>query len=287
MINMVDLHTHSNMSDGRYSPAELIILGKKQGLSVLALTDHDTIIGINEAGKAAKQAGIGFIAGIELEINRELAQGEFHLLGLGIDKPGQAFIEAVADLSRRREERNLEILNRMEKLDIKADYKEILAMSGGYSVGRPHFASFLVKHRIVKNMEQAFIRYLGKGKPLYVPKAGLDFDHALRIIKEAGGLAILAHPMSLYASWSRLPSLIKSLKDRGLQGLEAWHPSARVSYCKRLECLAKSLELYVTAGSDFHGENRRNRKLGITAGGRKIERSMLDAIPELAEKVYS
>ena len=283
---MIDLHTHSKASDGSLTPAELIALGAKRGLSAMALTDHDTINGLQEAESAAKSLGMGFIPGIELEISMpESVKGEFHLLGLGIKHPGPAFTNAVAVLARGREERNRQILKRMEDLDMEASYDELSALSGGHSIGRPHFAALLVKKRVVRNIEQAFSRYLGKGRPLYLKKPGLDFTLALSIIHESGGLAILAHPMSLYVSWGRLPDLISSLKDQGLDGLEAWHPAARVQECKRLESLAISLGLFVTAGSDYHGEIRPDRKLGITTGGKKIDRAMLDAIPQLAEWV--
>jgi predicted metal-dependent phosphoesterase TrpH len=142
----------------------------------------------------------------------------------------------------------------------------------------------LVKRGIVKNREQAFARYLGQGKPFYVPKAGLDFDRAQALIRESGGLPILAHPMSLYVAWGRLPALIEELKGRGLAGIEAWHPTAKLRECHRLEELGKKLGLHITAGSDFHGEARPNRKLGHTCAGRKIEDSLLEAIPELSEK---
>ena len=283
---MIDLHTHSKVSDGSFSPSQLMEMGAKRGLSVLALTDHDTINGLEEAQLAAKNAGLGFIPGIELEISMpEKVSGEFHVLGLGINRPSPAFTEAVGVLARRREERNREILKRMESLGIKASYDELLALFGGHSIGRPHFAALLVKQKVVKNVEQAFSRFLGRGRPLFVPKPGLEFGHAVTVIRESGGLAILAHPMSLYVAWGRLPGLIGSLKDQGLDGLEAWHPTSKVQECRRLEDLAKSLGLYITAGSDFHGEIRRDRKLGITAGGKKIERSLLDAIPPLAGMV--
>ncbi|MCL2478362.1 MAG: PHP domain-containing protein [Treponema sp.] len=282
---MVDLHTHSKASDGSYSPSDLVSLGAKRGISVLALTDHDTIAGLNEGKKAAKDAGIGFIPGIELEISMpESVSGEFHLLGLGISRPSKALMESVAFLLRGREERNRQIIKKMEELNIKTTYDELLAFAGGQSIGRPHIALYMVKQKIVKNVEQAFLKYLGKGRPMYVPKPGLDFKEAVGIIRESGGLAILAHPMSLYIAWGRLPDFIKNLKDSGLDGLEAWHPSAKVKDCKRLEELAKTLGLYVTAGSDFHGETRPDRKLGITAGGKKIERSLLDLIPPLAQE---
>jgi predicted metal-dependent phosphoesterase TrpH len=123
---------------------------------------------------------------------------------------------------------------------------------------------------------------LGKGRPLYVPKEGLELGRALALIKEAGGIAVLAHPMSLYVSWGRLPGLIKELAEQGLDGIEAWHPTAKVRACKRLEELGLRLGLFITAGSDFHGETRPDRKLGISAGGRKIEEAILEAIPPLA-----
>ena len=285
MSVMIDLHVHSNASDGSYSPAELAAMCAGQGISVMALTDHDTTGGLDEGKIAAAKTGIGFIPGIELEITMPQAQsGEFHLLGLGIDKPTGAFSEAVAALSAAREERNREILKRMEGIGISVTYDELSAFAGGQSIGRPHFAALLVKRKIVKNIEQAFKRYLGKGRPLYLPKTGLNFDLAVTIIAESGGLSVLAHPMSLYVAWGRLPDLVKNLKERGLDGLEAWHPAAKVKECKRLEELGKSLDLFITAGSDFHGEARQDRKLGITAGNKKIGEKLLDAIPVLAEK---
>jgi predicted metal-dependent phosphoesterase TrpH len=251
---------------------------KDKGLSAIALTDHDTIDGIEEASKAAEKLRLGFIPGVELEIRWE--PGEFHLLGLGL-RPGRAFCTALGEISRRREKRNLQILDRMQELSIEVNYDDIRALAGGGSVGRPHFATAMVNRGLVRNREQAFSRFLGKGRPLYVPKEGLEFGEALELIKGAGGLAVLAHPMSLYVSWGRLPGLIKDLADQGLDGIEAWHPAAKPRSCKRLEELGTRLGLFITAGSDFHGETRPDRKLGITAGGRKIEDAILEAIPPL------
>ncbi|MDR2739188.1 MAG: PHP domain-containing protein [Treponema sp.] len=281
---MIDLHTHSRASDGALTPSELIKAAKERGLSAIALTDHDTIDGLEEARAEAEQQHIRFIPGIEIEITYEpvTINGEFHLLGLGIREPGPGFREALADLSRRRESRNLQILERMREMGIEAGYEEIRALSGGGSVGRPHFASFLVKRGIVKDRGQAFARYLGKGRPLYIAKEGLEFTQALRIIREAGGISVLAHPGSLYIAWGKLPGVITDLVAQGLAGIEAWHPTAKVRFCKRLEDLGRSLGLYITAGSDFHGESRPDRKLGVSAGNRKIDDSFLDSIPPTA-----
>jgi len=280
---MIDLHTHSTASDGSFSPSALIAEAVKCGISAIALTDHDTIGGIKEASKAAKENGIRFISGIELEIAWS-RDGEFHLLALGLGELKNDFTAALEELAKRRLERNLDIVGMMNMAGIEVSYDEIRSMGAaleGHSIGRPHFAAFLAERKIVKNRHQAFDRYLGKGRPFYIPKEGLEFELALNIIHGSGGIAVLAHPMSLYVAWGKLPDIIKSLKDKGLDGLEAWHPSAKVSSCKRLEELARKLGLYVTAGSDFHGEARKDRKLGFTAGKRKISESFLEDIPVL------
>ncbi|MDR1319007.1 MAG: PHP domain-containing protein [Treponema sp.] len=287
---MIDLHTHSNASDGNLSPARLVREAANQGLGALALTDHDTINGLEDAKNEALGAGIRFVPGIEINISWKGLRnvcglgpgGEFHLLGLGIRAPSPAFLAAIAELSRRREARNREILEKMHDLSIDATMEEVEAFSGGHSLGRPHFASLLVSRRIVRTVEQAFARYLSMGKPLYVSKEGLEFDEAAAAIRESGGIPVLAHPMSLYVAWGRLPELIRELKSRGLAGIEAWHPAARPRSCRRLEELGKALGLYITEGSDFHGSNRPDRRLGFSCGERKIMDSVLEAIPELA-----
>ncbi|MDR2746093.1 MAG: PHP domain-containing protein [Treponema sp.] len=288
---MVDLHTHSTASDGSLSPAALIQEAARLDISAIALTDHDSIKGLGYARNEAKQWGIRFIPGIEIEINYS-GRGQFHLLGLGIRKPSPAFIGAVEKLSRLREERNLEILERMRGMGIEAGMEELEELARGPnregeepapSVGRPHFASLLIKRGIVRNQELAFARYLGLGKPLYVPKPGLDFDQAQALIRDSAGLPILAHPMSLYLSWSRLPVFLADLKDQGLAGIEAWHPAAKLQECRRLEATARKLELYVTAGSDFHGTVRPGRRLGHSCEGRKIDEAILEAVPELMD----
>jgi len=284
---MIDLHTHSTASDGSLSPAALIRAASGRGLSAIALTDHDTIDGLPEARDEAERLGIRFIPGIEFEITWEQGTttvappGEFHLLGLGIVRPCPAFREAVASMAKFREKRNREILEKLAEIGVDVDYDELKALAGGGSVGRPHFAAFLVARKVVKNREQAFSRYLGKGRPFYIPKVGLEFGRAVGFIKESGGIAVLAHPMSLYVAWGRLPDLLGQLKDRGLAAIEAWHPTAKLRDCHRLEELGRELGLCINAGSDFHGEAHPDRKLGYTCAGRQIEDAFLEAIPGL------
>jgi predicted metal-dependent phosphoesterase TrpH len=294
---MIDLHTHSTASDGSLSPAALLELAAGRGVTALALTDHDTVAGFAEARAAAETHGIRFIPGVELEITWESGTstvappGEFHLLGLGLTRPGPAFFDALAVLTVDRERRNREILGKLVELGVEADYEELCAIAqgkaqgearGGGSIGRPHIAELLIRRGVVKNHEQAFSRYLGKGRPFYAPRQGLRFADALAIIKESGGIPVLAHPLSLFVAWGRLPGLIGELAEQGLQGIEAWHPTAKPRSCSRLEQLGRDLGLYVTEGSDFHGAARPDRKLGCSAEGRTIDEEVLERIPPLA-----
>ena len=295
---MIDLHTHSNASDGDLSPALLMREAARRGIRAIALTDHDTIGGLESAEAAAREAGIRCIPGIEITIDWKHipgggeglpeasglgSGGELHLLGLGISRPCPAFLAAIAELSRRREKRNREILDRMHELSIDAAWEDVTSLSGGHSVGRPHFARLLVNRKIVKTREQAFARYLGAGKPLYVPKSGLEFAEAAALIRQSGGIPVLAHPMSMYVAWGRLPDLVRVLQSQGLMGIEAWHPTAKTRACRRLEELGRQLGLYITEGSDFHGMVRLERRLGCSGKGREIADSVLEAIPELMD----
>lgn len=278
---MIDLHTHSAVSDGSLSPAELIHEAAKKQLHTIALTDHDTIGGIPEAREAAAALDrpIRLIPGVEMEI--EWPHGEFHLLGLGLTAPSPSLIGLLAEFSEIRQNRNLVILDKMNRLfGTKAVYDDILMTAGEkrMSVGRPHFASYLVHNHKVKTLKVAFERYLGAGQPLYVKKPGVEFERAVAAIHESGGIAVIAHPATLFVSVNKIAAVLQTLRDRGLDGIEAWHPNAAVRVCKRYEEIAVHLGLCVTAGSDYHGERRKDRKLGYTAGGLKIDDRFLPRI---------
>jgi predicted metal-dependent phosphoesterase TrpH len=275
---MIDLHIHSTASDGSLSPTELIREAVNKRLHTIALTDHDTIDGVSEAQDAAValDGRIRLIPGVELEI--EWDRGEFHLLGLGLASPAPSLLGLLDEFSKIRQYRNLIMLDKMNRLfGMNAAYTDILASDGksNASVGRPHFASYLIRHHKVKTTELAFERYLGVGKPLYVRKPGVDFARATTAIHESGGIAVIAHPSTIYVSMSKVPELFRNLKEKGLDGVEAWHPNAKVHTCKRYETMATDIGLCVTAGSDFHGEHRPDRKLGHTAGGLKIDDQFL------------
>ena len=267
---MIDLHTHSNCSDGDLSPEDLVEYAFSKKISVLALTDHDTISGLDRAEKACKEKEIEFVKGIELGI--EWPSGEFHLLGYGLSNISESLRELISTLQKNREERNLRIIEKLKDININTSLEELYEIFNTKNICRPHIADFLVQKKKVKNRQKAFDLFLAKGRPIYEKKVGMNLDVAIQAIKDSGGIPVLAHPLSLYVSWGKIEGVLQDLYERGICGLEAWHSGVRLSEAKRLEELARKLGFFVTAGSDFHGEKvRADRKIGHTAGGIKID----------------
>lgn len=267
---MIDLHVHTTASDGQYSPSQIVTLAKQAGLKLISITDHDSINGIKEASQAAEKEQIHFIPGIEISITYH--PGEFHLLGLGISDPSPSLVNLITTVQENRILRNIKIIEKMNEDGIKITWEDLQNEFPDTTIGRPHIASYLQKIGVVKKRQQAFDKYLAKNRPWYCEKIGANLDEAIMAIIESKGVPVLAHPMSLYVSWGKLPDTLKEYKDRGIVGIEAFHPGARMTDCLRLEETARKLGLFVTAASDFHGEKiRPDRKLGFTAGKRKIE----------------
>lgn len=267
---MIDLHVHTTASDGQYSPTEIIEKAALKNISLMAITDHDTAAGIDEATKAAKKNNITLIPGTELNIS--FPTGEFHLLGLGFTHISPSLQSIFNKLIQDRNNRNYQIIEKMKSAGIEISLEEIQTDFPNTIIGRPHFAAELQKKGIVKTRQQAFDQYLAKGRPMYVERTGANLDESIVAIKESGGVPVIAHPMSLYLSWGKLPDQLINFYERGVLGMEAFHPGARVTECLRLEELAKKIGFFVTAGSDFHGEKiRADRKLGHTCGNKKIE----------------
>jgi len=275
-MSLVDLHTHSSASDGELAPAALIEKARALGLSTIALTDHDTVAGIVEARSAAAQAGIEFIPGIEIEIDFE--PGEFHLLGYGIDPDSGPLLEATKRLAMARHERNTAILERIAGAGLPLDTAKITALSRNSYIGRPHLADLLVEARCARNRQDAFDKYLGKGRPFYIKKSCLPLEEALSVIRAAGGISVIAHPYSLFVSKAMLGTLFSQWKEMGIGGLEAYHPTAKYGQCVILERMARERGMFVTAGSDFHGKARPECGLGRTAGNMPIDRRFRDEL---------
>ncbi|MBN2656477.1 MAG: PHP domain-containing protein [Spirochaetales bacterium] len=265
---MIDLHTHSTESDGTNTPAELMDLAKERGITTIALTDHDTCAGLEEAENRARELGIRFIPGIELEIS--FKPGEFHLLGLNIINWKTEMVPALDLIMRRRLERNLKMVSLMQSLGIELSYEDVVEEAKGQVIGRPHFASLLVKKGIVKNSAKAFEKYLAVGRPFYIEKEALALDEGIDLIKRSGGHPVIAHPMSLFVSWGKLPERLAQWKETGIEGIEVWHSGAKPRKSRRLEIIADDLGFFKTGGSDYHGDNRKDRPLGLGTGGKAV-----------------
>ena len=267
---MIDLHVHTTASDGQYRPSEIIQKASEKNIKVIAITDHDTTAGLKEALEEGKKLGVTVVPGIELNIT--FPTGEFHLLGHGLKEPSKSLNTIVENVIKNRNDRNQQIIEKMNADSVPLTMEEIIQDYPDTVIGRPHFAAELVKLKVVKTRQQAFDQYLARGRKWYVPRICTNLDEAIVAIRESGGVPVLAHPMSLYLSWGRLPDFLQDCYEKGIVGIEAFHPGARVTECLRLEELGRKLGFIITAGSDFHGEKiRADRKLGHTCGGKKID----------------
>ena len=214
---MIDLHVHTTASDGQYTPAQIIQKAAEKNIKVIAITDHDTIGGLQEALQEGKKQGITVIPGIELNIT--FPTGEFHLLGHGLKEPSKSLLYIVENVIKNRNDRNLQIIQKMNEDGVPITMEELNEDYPDTVIGRPHFAAELVKHKVVKTRQQAFDQYLARGRKWYVPRICTNLDEAIVAIHESGGVPVLAHPMSLYLSWGRLPDFLKECYEKGVVGI--------------------------------------------------------------------
>jgi len=265
---LIDLHTHSTASDGTFSPQELIYLAKKEGLQALALTDHDTIDGLKAFYFTAKEENLPSLCGVEISIKFD-GPGHFHLLGYFLKPEIPELDNTLKRLKKAREERNKKMIEKLKSLGIEITMEELKEIAKG-EIGRPHIANLLVRKGVVKSFDEAFERYLKKGALAYVPKALLLPEEAIKLILEAKGVPVLAHPVTLKLNHSELKGYLKKLKDFGLMGVEAYYPEHSSEFTRFLIECAKELGLLITGGSDFHGKNKPDIKLGKGFGNLNV-----------------
>lgn len=245
---MIDLHSHTTASDGQYPPSVLLGMAAEAGVTVLAVTDHDTVAGLPEAAEAARHHGVELVPGIEL--SAFLGRREVHILGHFID-PDHPPLRALAEQLRgEREQRMERMVARLRSLGYPVSMEEVRRIAGDAQLGRPHLARVLVERGWCLSTRDAFDRFLGSGRAAWVDRYRLGHDEAIRLVRGAGGAATLAHPGS-----SKMEAYdISQLAAAGLAGLEVHHadhnPSVREKYLR----IARAHGLVPTAGSDFHGE---------------------------------
>lgn len=274
----VDLHTHSRFSDGSDSPTELMSLAAESGLSAIALTDHDTVQGLDEAEQAAARFGIELIPGIELSL--EYPVGTMHLLVLWVDQDGALGLR-LSSLRDGRNTRNERILAALTRHGMDLTIEEVAAEAGDGSVGRPHIAAVMVRRGYVPDIRTAFDLWLGSGKPGYVDRPRLQPEEALAMARSEGGVPILAHPHTLGLTTSHAMSeLLERLHDAGLVGLEAHYGAYRRHERDGYAHLARRFGLVPSGGSDYHGTYKAGLSLGMGYGDLHVGRHVLDELTE-------
>jgi predicted metal-dependent phosphoesterase TrpH len=259
-VGLCDFHTHSTASDGRLTPTELVDEAVRCGLQGYAISDHDTLAGVEEASARASEFGLYYIPAVELSVDLHTG-GSAHLLGYfpGADlsvlcSPASEMSKALQYVINGRNTRNPAIVQKLQELGFDITMKEVEAEAGNAVVGRPHIAAVLVKKGLVGSSEEVFGRYLGSGKAAYVERQRLGDYRAIELIRQAGGLPVLAHPKYIRAEGFReLGALVSSLVDAGLAGLEAYYPEQSEKMISFLEDVAGKHRLLLTGGSDFHG----------------------------------
>lgn len=266
-----DLHLHTNFSDGTYTPEELAAHGKRVGLSAMALTDHDTVEGCERMAAACYSLGIEFVPGTEL--TAEVDNIEVHLLGYFLDTKNQRLLEESAKFQTVRQNRIREMAARLNEKGIPLRAETVFEIANCRSPGRPHVGRALVREKFCRSMDEAFERFLKKGKPAWVPKFKISAFDAIELIHGAGGLAVMAHP-----GLNQSDSIIPTLVEAGLDGIECFHSKHSPKTSERYMRIAAKYRLLITGGSDCHGLSKGKPLIGTV----KLEEKYFNVLKEKA-----
>lgn len=273
---MIDLHTHSSISDGTEPPAGVVTHAAAAGLHAIALTDHDTLEHVAAARAAAADLGIECIPGCELSCDADVP-GALHLLAYFVE-PGCPLDGQLGALRASRETRNARMVERLQELGVAIDLDEVLAIAGEGVVGRPHIAMVMVEHGYVADISDAFRQYLGKGRSAYVERDRLDVATAIELTHASGGVAVVAHPHSLGLEDAALDRYLAELAMAGLDGLECEYATYDRATRDRFLALADRHGLVPTGGSDYHGANKPGLAVGTGAGDLTVPDLFLAAL---------
>jgi predicted metal-dependent phosphoesterase TrpH len=272
----VDLHLHSNVSDGADTPEQVMELAASAGLSHAALMDHDTLDGIDRARKAADRLGLGFIPGIELSVDH--GSTKIHMLVYFLE-PGRGPLQSeLSDLRRGRNVRNEQIVERLCELGYEITLDEVQRHAKGPSVGRPHIADALVEKGYIESRDEAFADLLHDGGAAYVERARLTAADAIRLARDAQAVPVIAHPVTMNLTRDGYASTFIELTDLGLGGIEAHHPMHDLALRAHLTELAAHLGIAATGGSDYHGATKRAYRVGVGKGDLRVPESAVEQL---------
>jgi predicted metal-dependent phosphoesterase TrpH len=276
---MIDLHMHSTFSDGTYTPEELVKEGVAIGLKAMALTDHDTTNGVGRFLAAAKEAGVRALTGVE--VSADPNQGTMHVLGYCVEPTDPVLVEHLKWIREGRDARNVEILHKLNELGCHITMEQIRSYAGEDVVGRPHFAQALIAAGYAKDKKDAFEKYLARGKAAYVERRRLSPAATLELIRRAKGVPVLAHPFTLNLDPGALRQQVKELVGAGLLGIEVYYSEHTPERIKEYLKLAKEFNLVASGGTDFHGANSPQVRMGYGFGNMSIPDDIADKIEAL------
>ena len=281
-MKAVDLHVHSNRSDGTFTPTELVDYAIQKELAAFALTDHDTTAGLQEAISYAEELRRTLdnvpevVPGIEL--STEYCGKDIHIVGLYIDYTSKQFNEELEDFVASRERRNEKMCNLLREKGIDITYEKLLAEFPNCVITRAHYGKYMLSRGYVGSMTEAFDRYIGDHAPCFVPREKITPQQGISMILSAGGIPILAHPILYHLSDARLDELVASLKEAGLMGIEAIYTTYAPSEERQIRALAKKYGLLISGGSDFHGSIKPKTDLRVGHGKLFVPEEVLENI---------
>ncbi len=248
MVSKVDLHIHSNYSDGKYYPHELVEKASKIGIKVMAISDHDSVDGIASAVAAAKNYnGLTFIPGVE--ISTDVPRGEIHVLGYYIDYENQELLDTLKRMRESRIERARKMVNKLNSLGVKIEWARVQQIAQSSSVGRPHIAQAMQEKGYISSFKEAFVKYIGRDGPAYVERDKMTPVEAVKLILKSGGLPVFAHPIT----YREYENIVVDLVTAGLIGLEVYYNNSTFEDIRNTLSLADKYNLIPTGGSDYHG----------------------------------
>ena len=280
-MKYIDLHVHSTTSDGTLSPSELVDRAVELSLSAFALTDHDTIRGVAEAKERAawhRARGNSIEVYSGVEISAAYKKKDIHILGLLVDESNEILDRALQNSIDNRERRNYKILERFADLGIKLTMEDLTKDAPESVITRAHFARVLMEKGIIETIAEAFDKYIGDDGPCYVAREYMSPEDAIHLIKKAGGVPVLAHPLLYNLPHDELYALVERLKAAGLKGIEVYYSSNKGQDEANVKALANHFGLIATGGSDFHGAMKPTIELGSGKGNLKIPYSVLDNV---------
>jgi len=272
----VDLHTHTTASDGSVAPADLVAQAAGLGLRAIAITDHDTVAGVDDAIAAGERLGVGVVPGVELA--PAYPHGKLHVLGYLIDHRNATLTEGLRRIREARAERNERMAARIVELGLPVTLADMAAEAGGGQIGRPHMALALVRKGVVATTQEAFDRFLRSGGPAHVPRRRLPVEEAIAMVRAAGGIAVIAHPHTLSPPGADWEGELRRLRSLGIEGIECYYSRFAPGDVQRFLSLARTLGLLVTGGSDFHGASKPDVRLGAVDAGMPAPDALLHAL---------